>query len=103
LRRYEYLVGLVVETKGAGVVEEDSKFVGIAPAEEIGGRGHFLLHDTIVFLLLLGSSLEHLPRKGTTEEVHEHVSQRFEIIATGLLDAQMEVYRAVPVKFLFSL
>src|ERR1700733_1100792 len=89
------VVGLVVETKGAGVVEENSKFVGIASAEEIGGSGHFLLHDAIVFLLL-GSSLEPLPRKGTTEEVHEHVSQRFEIIATGLLDAQMGVDRGVP-------
>jgi hypothetical protein len=34
------VVGLVVKTKGAGVIEEDSKFVGIAPAEEIGTGWH---------------------------------------------------------------
>jgi hypothetical protein len=89
------VVGLVVETKGAGVIEEDSKFVGIASAEEIGGGGHFLLHDAIIFLLL-SSSLEPLPRKGTAEEVHEHVSQGFEIIATSLFDAQMGVDGCVP-------
>ena len=54
------VVGLVVKTKGVGVIEEDSKFVGIAPAEDIGGGGHFLLHDVIIFLLL-GSGLEPLP------------------------------------------
>ena len=89
------VVELVVETKGAGVIEEDSKFVGIAPAEEIGGGGHFLLHDAIVFLLL-SSSLEPLQRKGTAEEVHEHISQRFKIIATSLFNAQTGVDRCVP-------
>ena len=44
-------------------------------AEEIGGRGHLLLYDSVV-LMLLGSSLLTLPGESAAEEVHENISER---------------------------
>lgn len=88
------IIGLVVETEGTGVVEEDPKLVGEAAAEKISGGSHLLLHDTIVFLLL-GSSFEALPRKSAAQEIHEHVCERFKVITTGLFDTQMGVDRGV--------
>ena len=84
------VVGLVVETKGSCVIEEDAKFVGEAAAKKIGGSSHLLLHDAVVFLLL-GGGLETLPRERTAEEVHEDVGERLEIITTSLLNTQMGV------------
>ena len=53
-----------------------------------------VIHNAIV-LLLLGSSFESLPWEGTAEEVHQHVGEGFEIVAAGLLDAQMDVNGSV--------
>ena len=67
-----------------------------------------LLHDSVV-LLLLGSSLESLPRELTSEEVltvsydekrrqlayHENITKRLEIISTRLLNTQMSIDRSV--------
>lgn len=88
------VVGLVVETERPGVVQEDTELVGETAAQQVGGRGHLLLHDPVV-LLLLRRSLESLPRERATEEVHENVSERLEIIPTSLLNAQMGVDRRV--------
>lgn len=84
------VVGLVVEPQGSGVVQEDGELVREATAKKIGGRGHLLLHDPVV-LLFLCSGLETLPRERATEEVHENISERFKIIAAGLLDTQVGV------------
>ena len=84
------VVRLVVKPQGPSVVQEDCKLVWEATAEKIRGRGHLLLHDPVV-LLLLGSGLETLPGERATEEVHENVSERFEIIAASLLDTQVSV------------
>ena len=45
--------------------------------------------------MLLGSSLQSLPGEGTTEEVHQHVSQRFEVVTTRLFYAQVSVDASV--------
>lgn len=84
------VVGLVVKAKGSTVVEVEPELVGEAAAEELGRRRHLLLHDAIV-LLLLGGSLEALPREGATEEVHEHVSEGLHVVSTRLLDTQVSV------------
>ena len=78
------VIGLVIESKGTSVVEVNGKFIGESTAEDFGGSGHLLLHDPIV-LLLLGSSLETLPGKGTTAEVEHDVSQGLHIITARLL------------------
>lgn len=62
------VIRLIIKAKGPGVVEVDGKLVGEATAENLGGSGHLLLHNTVV-LLLLGSSLESLPRKRAPAEV----------------------------------
>jgi hypothetical protein len=68
-----------------------------------------LLHDSVV-LLLLGSSLESLPGKLTSEEVlivsldphrkrlayHKDVTKRLEIISSRLFNTQMSIDRSVP-------
>ena len=43
----------------------------------------------------LGRTLESLPWKITAEEVQENVSNRLEIVAPGLFDAQMGVLRGI--------
>lgn len=78
------VVGLIIETEGTSVVEVDGKLVGEATAEHFGRGRHLLLHDTVI-LLFLGSSLQSLPRKGTTAEVKHHVSERLHVITAGLL------------------
>lgn len=77
------IVGLVVEAESSAVVEENTKLVGESTAQQIGRSRHLLLHDPVV-LLLLGGRLETLPWESTAEEVHENISKRFEIVATGL-------------------
>ena len=89
------VVGLVVEAQRTSVVEVDGEFVGVAPAQDLGGGGHLLLHDTVV-LLLLGSSLQSLPGERATAEVEHDVAQRFHIITTRLLDTQVGVDTGVP-------
>lgn len=84
------VVRLVIEAERAGVVQEYAELVGETAAQQVSGCGHLLLHDPVV-LLLLGSSLETLPRQRATEEVHEHVGERLQIVPAGLFDTQMSV------------
>lgn len=41
-------------------------------------------------------SLEALPRQRTAQEVHEHVTQRLEVVASGLLAAHVSIDGHVP-------
>jgi hypothetical protein len=84
------VVGLVVEAERACVVEIDGKLVGEATAEDLGGRGHLLLHDAVV-LLLLGGRFESLPGQRATAEVEHDVPERLHVVTAGLLDAQVGV------------
>ena len=59
------MVGLVIEAESSGVVEEYAELVGESTAEKVCGRGHLLLHDAVILLLLRGS-LETLPWKSST-------------------------------------
>lgn len=78
------VVGLVVETQRASVVQVDGELIGKATAQDLGRSSHLLFHDTVV-LLLLGGSLETLPGQGATTEVEHDVAQRFHVISAGLL------------------
>ena len=75
------VVGLVIEAERTSIVEVDRKFVGETTAEDLGWGGHLLLHDSVI-LLLLGRSLQALPREGATAEVEHNVSERLHIITT---------------------
>ena len=77
-------------------------FVGRRLLREVreggGGEGsgaHLLLGDHVV-LLLLGRRLEALPRQAASQEVHQHVAQRLEIVPPALLDAKVRVDGSVP-------
>jgi len=88
------IIRLVIEAQSPCVIQENAKFVGESTAEEIGGGSHFLFHDTVI-LLLLGSSLQTLPREGASEEVHQDVGKRLEIIPASLFHTEMGVNRCV--------
>ena len=78
------VVRLVIEAERAGVVEVDGELVGEAAAEDLGGSGHLLLHNAVV-LLLLGGSLQALPREATAAEVEHNVAEGLHVITAGLL------------------
>ena len=84
------IVRLIIEAKSTGVIQENTKLGRESMTQEIRGSGHLLLQDTIV-LFRRRSSLETLPRKGTSEEIHQDISKRFEVITTTLLDTQVSV------------
>ena len=77
------VVGLVIEAEGAGVVEVDGELVGEATAEDLGGGGHLLLHDAVVFLLL-GGRLKTLPGEGSTAEVKHDIAEGLHVVTAGL-------------------
>lgn len=54
-------------------------------------RSRLLLFADLLIFLLVGSSLEALPWKTTTEEVHEYVTQSFQVVSARLLASQMGV------------
>lgn len=61
-----------------------------ALAEILDGGCLLLLANLLVFLLV-GSSLQALPRQTAAEEVHEDVAQSLEVISTTLFATQMGV------------
>ena len=58
---------------------------------KLGDWRRLLLLSDLLVLLLVGRSLQSLPWKTSTEEVHEDVSERLEIIAARLLASEMGV------------
>lgn len=84
------VVRLVVETQGSSVVEVDGELVGESTAENLGRSSHLLLHDAVV-LLLLGGSLETLPRERASAEVQHDIAERLHVITARLLNTKMGV------------
>jgi hypothetical protein len=58
---------------------------------EILNRGCLLLLADLLVLLLVGSSLQALPWQTASQEVHEDVTQSFQIVPTRLLTSQVSV------------
>jgi hypothetical protein len=58
---------------------------------EVLDRSGLLLLANLLVLLLVGSSLEALPWKTTSKEVHENVAQSFQVVPARLLASQMGV------------
>mmetsp|Transcript_13224 Transcript_13224/g.19985 ORF Transcript_13224/g.19985 Transcript_13224/m.19985 type:complete len:252 (+) Transcript_13224:510-1265(+) len=83
-------VGLGLKLKTATISKVLSELTGTSLAKRGDGDGLLLLHDKLI--LLRGAlGLESLPGKTSFEEVHEDVSDGFEIIATGLFHPQVIV------------
>jgi hypothetical protein len=77
------VIRLVIKAEGAGVVQVNGELIGEATAEHLGGGGHLLLHNAVVFLLLR-SRLQALPGKGATAEVQHDISKGLHVVTAGL-------------------
>lgn len=77
------VVRLVIEMKGASIVQVHSKLIREPTAEDLNGYGHLLLHD-LVMLPLFRSSLQALPWKGAVTEVYHNVPQGLHVISSRL-------------------
>lgn len=66
------------------------RHTGEAVTQVLDGSGLLLLANLLV-LLLVGSSLEALPRESTAQKVHENVTKGFKIVPARLLTTQMRV------------
>lgn len=84
------VVGGVLEAKVADVGQVLVELLRETITEVLDGSRLLLLANLLV-LLLVGSSLETLPRQTTAEEVHEHVAECLEIVTTGLFPTKMGV------------
>jgi len=62
------VVWLLLESEGAAVVEVGGKLAWRSLAQDIDGRGHFLLRDPLV-LLLLGGGPQSLPGEGALKQI----------------------------------
>ncbi len=82
------VVGGVFEAQVSNVRKVLVELLGEALAQLLDGRRLLLLANLFV-LLLVGGRLETLPRKTATEEVHEDVSQRLQVVSPRLLTSQV--------------
>jgi hypothetical protein len=62
------VVWLLLESEGAAVVEVGGKLAWRSLAQDIDGRGHFLLRDPLI-LLLLGGGPQSLPGEGALKQI----------------------------------
>ncbi len=62
------VVWLLLESEWAAVVEVRGKLAWRSLAQDIDGRGHFLLRDPLI-LLLLGGGPQSLPRQGALKQI----------------------------------
>jgi hypothetical protein len=61
------------------------------PLTEFGNWRTLLLLTDFFILLLVRRGTQSLPWESATQKVHEHVTQRFQIISTRLLPTQVRV------------
>ena len=72
------------------VIEEVDQLNGKFFADHFDRDVYFLEHDLVVLLLFV-VGLDALPRKPTSQDVENHVSNAFQIISPGLFDSQMGI------------
>jgi hypothetical protein len=113
----EIIIGRFLETKFADIIEVNSellctshgktrqkqvntviellKFTRIAFAEFLY-RGCLLLLTDLFVLLLVRRRFEALPRQASAEEVHKNVTERLEIITSGLFCGMVQTSESRP-------
>lgn len=84
------VIGSVFEAEVAYIREILVELLGETFAQVFDGSRLLLLSNLLVLLLVRGS-LETLPRKTASEEVHENMTQRFQVITSGLFASKMGV------------
>lgn len=80
----------ILEAKISDVAQVLVEFLGEAITEVLDSSGLLLLSNLLV-LLLVGRSLESLPWKSSSQEIHENMSQCLEIVSSRLFSAQVSV------------
>ena len=81
------VVRAVHERQVPAVLKVGDELAGCVFAENFERRGHLLLPDLLV-LLLLGVRPHSLPGKRPLDEVHQHVAHSLKVIPSRLLDSQ---------------
>lgn len=84
------VVGGIFEPEVSDVTQVLIDLIWESVAKILNSSGLLLLTDLLV-LLLVSSSLQPLPGKATTEEVHENVTESLQIVSSGLLTTQMGI------------
>jgi hypothetical protein len=77
------IIWLVVETKGASVIEIDCELIRKTTTKHFGWSCHLLFHNSVIFLLLC-SRLKTLPREGAAAKIKHDITKRLHIITPGL-------------------
>jgi len=89
------VVRLLFELERAAVLHELSELTGVSTAQLLQARLNLLLLDVVV-LLVLGATREALPWQLALDQVEEHVTNRFKVIPSRLLDALVCGNRSIP-------
>ena len=80
------IVGLLLELQSTAVLHELAELARVAATELFQASLNLLLLDVVV-LLVLGASREALPWELAFNKVEQNVTDGFEIVTAGLLDA----------------
>jgi len=85
-----HVVRRLLEPQTSAVVQIHGELGGETLAQHLHRRGHLLLTDLLV-LLLLGGGLQSLPWEAASVEVHENIAQTLHVISATLLNSKVGV------------
>lgn len=85
------VVGLVLELESSAVSAVLDELFRVSSAKVFNLSHNLLLLDLLVLLLDV-SSLQVLPGQRSSQEVHEQVSQRLDIVSSTLLNSQVSAH-----------
>jgi hypothetical protein len=86
----EAVVRVLVEVEAFDIFKNAGNLLGQAGTEFLGGEFELAVHDHVVLLELVLEG-EALPGQFSVEEVHQHVTDRLEVVPTRLVDAQVGI------------
>jgi len=88
------VIGSILVSEGASVGEEQEEFLGEAFTEFVEGSADLAFgHDLIFLEFRVGPDAE--PGQVPRQEGDQHVSQRLQIVPSGLLDPQVCAHRRI--------
>ena len=79
------------EVQTSDVSQIGGKFLWVTLTQNLDGRGSLGVANFLVSFLQC-VRLESLPGKISTQEVHEHVTQRLQVVTSALLFTQVSIY-----------
>ena len=89
-----HIIRSLLESQSSAIVQIHGKLSGKVLAEGLDRCRHFLFTDLVVLLFLV-ASLESLPGKGATQEVHEDIAEGLHVITTTLFYSQVGIYTGI--------